>query len=55
MNRIEQQNNPATPVERDPYEALEDLMCVVEELCPRWPPLASPRRPPPDDAPIYLL
>lgn len=21
----------------DPYEALDDLMCVIEELCPRWP------------------
>ena len=24
--------------ERDPYEALDDLMTVVEALCPRWPP-----------------
>ncbi|MGE0581040.1 MAG: hypothetical protein AB7P31_02710 [Steroidobacteraceae bacterium] len=24
--------------ERDPYETLDDLMCVIEELCPRWPP-----------------
>jgi hypothetical protein len=23
---------------REPYEALDDLMCVVESLCPRWPP-----------------
>ena len=23
--------------EREPYEALDDLMCVVEALCPRWP------------------
>jgi hypothetical protein len=22
---------------RDPYEALDDLMAVVEALCPRWP------------------
>jgi len=22
---------------RDPYEILDDLMCVVEELCPEWP------------------
>jgi hypothetical protein len=22
---------------RDPYEALDDLMVVVEALCPRWP------------------
>lgn len=21
----------------DPFVALDDLMCVVEELCPRWP------------------
>lgn len=28
----------AVPVsERDPYEALEELMAVVEELCPVWP------------------
>jgi hypothetical protein len=24
--------------EREPYEALDDLMCVVEALCPQWPP-----------------
>ena len=24
--------------EREPYEALDDLMSVVEALCPRWPP-----------------
>jgi hypothetical protein len=23
---------------RDPYEALDDLMTVVEALCPNWPP-----------------
>lgn len=23
---------------RDPYEVLDDLMVVVEALCPRWPP-----------------
>jgi hypothetical protein len=23
---------------RDPYEMLDDLMTVVEALCPRWPP-----------------
>ena len=29
----------AWPVsERDPYETLDDLMVVVEALCPRWPP-----------------
>ena len=26
-----------TPSARDPYEALDDLMVVVEALCPRWP------------------
>ena len=24
--------------EREPYEVLDDLMSVVEALCPRWPP-----------------
>lgn len=30
----------ATPAAdaRDPYEALDDLMAVVEALCPSWPP-----------------
>lgn len=23
--------------QRDPYEALDDLMAVVEALCPSWP------------------
>jgi hypothetical protein len=23
--------------DRDPYEVLDDLMVVVEALCPRWP------------------
>jgi hypothetical protein len=27
---------PAAPV-KDPYEALDDLMAVVEALCPVWP------------------
>lgn len=29
----------ATPTEsaRDPFEALDDLMAVVEALCPVWP------------------
>jgi hypothetical protein len=27
---------PATA--RDPYEVLAELMEVVEELCPQWPP-----------------
>lgn len=25
------------PDSRDPFEALDDLMTVVEALCPRWP------------------
>jgi len=25
-------------VTRDPFEALDDLMTVVEALCPVWPP-----------------
>lgn len=25
------------PTSRDPFEALDDLMCVIEELCPAWP------------------
>jgi hypothetical protein len=24
--------------EREPYEALDELMNVIEALCPRWPP-----------------
>jgi hypothetical protein len=24
--------------EREPYEALDDLMSVIEALCPTWPP-----------------
>ena len=24
--------------DRDPFEALDDLMCVVEALTPTWPP-----------------
>jgi hypothetical protein len=30
----------ATPVssDRDPFEVLDDLMVVVEGLCPTWPP-----------------
>ena len=27
-------------VEDDPYRALDDLMAVVEALCPVWPPRA---------------
>jgi hypothetical protein len=30
---------PYTPdLSRDPFEALDDLMAVVEALCPKWPP-----------------
>lgn len=25
------------PIARDPYAALDDLMVVVEALCPQWP------------------
>ena len=28
----------ATTSEREPYEALDDLMSVIEALCPTWPP-----------------
>lgn len=28
----------ACAIGRDPYDALDDLMAVVEALCPRWPP-----------------
>jgi hypothetical protein len=27
----------AASSDREPYEALDDLMCVVEALCPEWP------------------
>lgn len=27
-----------TPRAGDPFEALDDLMAVVEALCPAWPP-----------------
>lgn len=27
----------ATSIARDPYAALDDLMVVVEALCPQWP------------------
>ena len=39
---------PAVPA--DPYRALEELMAVIEELCPVWPP-----RPPFADDSSYLL
>jgi hypothetical protein len=31
---------------RDPFEVLDDLMAVVEALCPTWPPreIGSPMR-----------
>ncbi len=25
------------PDQRDPYQALDDLMVVIEALCPTWP------------------
>ncbi len=28
---------PPAPPEVDPYQALDDLMAVVEILCPEWP------------------
>jgi hypothetical protein len=28
----------AVTSEREPYEALDDLMSVIEALCPTWPP-----------------
>jgi hypothetical protein len=28
----------ATVSTRDPFEALDDLMTLVETLCPKWPP-----------------
>jgi hypothetical protein len=34
----------------DPYQALDDLMVVIEELCPVWPP-----RPTFADESTYLL
>lgn len=27
----------ATSIARDPYATLDDLMVVVEALCPQWP------------------
>jgi hypothetical protein len=32
--------------DRDPYEALDDLMVVVEALCPKWPPRPATTRGP---------
>jgi hypothetical protein len=37
-----QDGSPARP-ELDPYEALDDLMTVVESLCPVWPDKDIPR------------
>lgn len=28
---------PAKATSRDPFEALDDLMTVIEALCPVWP------------------
>lgn len=28
---------PPAPPEMDPYQTLDDLMAVVEMLCPEWP------------------
>lgn len=27
-----------SPAPADPYQALDELMAVIEELCPVWPP-----------------
>lgn len=35
---------------RDPFAALDDLMCVVEGLCPRWP-----ERPTFEKSTVFLL
>lgn len=32
---------PARRSGRDPFETLDDLMTVVEALCPTWPPRDS--------------
>lgn len=30
---------PAPPTDsRDPFEALDDLLSVIDQLCPVWPP-----------------
>jgi hypothetical protein len=36
---VEDAGVPREPVQtsRDPFAALDDLMCVVEALCPAWP------------------
>lgn len=38
------------PIETDPYAALDELMVVVEALCPEWP-----ERPPFKDGGRMLL
>lgn len=35
---------PALVAVRDPFEALDDLMVVVEALCPIWPPREAATR-----------
>ena len=41
----------STPrVPEDPFAALDDLMCVVEEFCPRWP-----DRPTYEGSTVFLL
>lgn len=30
--------NVPSPAPADPYQALDELMAVIEELCPVWPP-----------------
>lgn len=36
---IAEGGEPYSPAgDRDPFEALDDLMCVVEALTPTWPP-----------------
>lgn len=31
----------APPLTQDPFQALDDLMQVIEALCPEWPPRES--------------
>jgi hypothetical protein len=40
----------AAQTSRDPFVALDDLMCVVEALCPRWP-----ERPTFEASTVFLL
>jgi hypothetical protein len=39
-----------TPAIDDPFAALDDLMCVIEALCPTWP-----QRPPSTNMNIMVL